>query len=287
MNQGEVVREFEYTSSDFEHVRRLIYQAAGIRLQDSKRQLVYSRIARRVRALKLRRFREYLDFLDHNEQELEQFINALTTNLTSFFREAHHFEYLREYFLQYRRPGKVFKVWCAAASTGEEPYTLAITAIESFVSLTPPVEIVATDIDSQCLAQAVSGVYSADRIERIDELRKKKFFLRGKGPRCGQVKVRPEVQALVRFQQLNLLSSDWPLSPPFDVIFCRNVMIYFDKATQYRLLERMLPMLRPEGIYVAGHSESFSESAGLLRSLGKTIFKLGDSYGRMGQSNER
>ncbi|MDO3388420.1 CheR family methyltransferase [Gilvimarinus sp. SDUM040013] len=273
MSHDPSVREFEYTDQDFDVVRGLIYQAAGIRLADSKRQLVYSRIARRIRALKLQRFRDYLQHLQANEHELEEFINALTTNLTSFFREPHHFDYLRDYFLQHHRPGKKFKVWCAAASTGEEPYTLAITAIEAFQGYTPPVEITATDIDSQVLATADLGVYAEERIERMDAARKKKFFLRGKGRQSGMVKVRPEVRALVEFDQLNLLGASWPLSPPYDAIFCRNVMIYFDKETQLKILRRMMPMLHDEGIYVAGHSESFSEMSGLLKSLGRTIFK--------------
>ncbi|MDO3382776.1 CheR family methyltransferase [Gilvimarinus algae] len=277
MASGGVVREFEYTDNDFEKIRRLIYDAAGIRLQDSKRQLVYSRIARRIRALNLKRFSEYLVYLEGHDNELEQFINALTTNLTSFFRESHHFDYLKAYFRKNHLSGKTFKIWCAAASTGEEPYTLAITAMEAFDTLKPPVEIVGTDIDSQVLSQARIGVYSEERIERLEAARKKRFFLKGKGANLGKVKVRPEVKALVTFEQLNLLSQSWNLSPPYDAIFCRNVMIYFDKPTQYRLLERMLPLLGPNGIYVAGHSESFSEASGLLRSLGRTIFCRAES----------
>lgn len=266
-------REFEYKSDDFEAIRRRLYAAAGINLSDSKRQLVYSRIARRLRAVGVRSFSAYLKYLEKNDAEQEEFINALTTNLTSFFREPHHFEIMSAYLVKHARPGRSFRLWCAAASTGEEPYSMAIAALEA-LGQGAPVKILATDIDSRVLSTARAGVYDQERVSSVSKERLKAFFLKGKGRNNGLVKVRPELQQMVEFAPLNLLAPNWKLNPPYDLIFCRNVMIYFDKPTQKRVLERMVPLISDGGLYIAGHSESFTHASDTIRLVGKTTYRV-------------
>lgn len=267
------VREFEYTAADFERVRGLIYKRAGISLSPVKQDMVYSRLARRLRAKGMRRFVDYLDALERggDSAEWEAFVNALTTNLTSFFREAHHFEILATH-LRKQTEKRTFRIWCCAASTGEEPYSLAITACEAFASMSPPVQIIASDLDTNVLAHGERGVYTRDRVERLEAARVQKFFLQGTGSEAGQVKVRPELRRLITFQKINLLDARWSLQAGFDAIFCRNVMIYFDKDTQYQILEKFLPLLRPDGLLFAGHSENFIHAVKLFRSLGRTVY---------------
>lgn len=267
-------REFQYSAVDFEHVRRLLYKKAGINLSDSKKQLVYSRLARRLRALQLSTFSVYLQYLEENEQELEEFINALTTNLTSFFREAHHFDILTKFAKKLKAERRSVRVWCSAASTGEEPYSIAIALAEAFESYAPPVEIIASDIDSNVLREASAGIYSSQRLESVSLERKKQFFQRGKYTNEGKVRVVAELRNLIEFKQINLLDASWGLKGPFDVIFCRNVMIYFDKETQLKLLERMTKLLTADGLYIAGHSESFTQANHLVKLVGKTTYML-------------
>lgn len=270
-------REFEYTHADFERIRKLIHKHAGIALSPQKEDMVYSRLARRLRGFGLKCFSDYLDQLEGGgESEWEVFVNALTTNLTSFFREAHHFEMLSE---QMRRVGNdhSIQIWCSAASTGEEPYSLAMTAVEAFGTWTPPVSIFASDLDTNVLKHAEAGVYAADRIEKMDSERVRRFFLRGTGKQEGFVRVRPELQKLLRFQRINLLDANWPVKAGLDAIFCRNVMIYFDKPTQHGILAKFVPLLRPDGLLYAGHSESFMHAANLFRPLGRTVYERTDA----------
>ncbi len=272
-------REFHFTAADFERVRQMIYKQAGISLAPIKRDMVYSRLARRLRALNMASFDQYLGHLERgDEKEWEVFVNSLTTNLTSFFRESHHFDLLQKQLLGIaHRP---IKIWCSAASTGEEPYTLAITACEAFNSLTPPVQIFASDIDTNVLKTAERGVYPLERVERLEKTRLQKFFLKGAGTQAGQVRVRPELQKLITFTRVNLLDAHWPqIRGPLDVMFCRNVMIYFDKATQYEILRKFHPLLHMEGLLYAGHSESFLHAADLFRSLGRTVYERTDRQG--------
>ncbi len=270
-------REFLFTEADFERVRKLIHDHAGISLSPSKYEMVYSRLGRRLRALGLAGFRDYLGRLEQGDAaEWEAFTNSLTTNLTAFFREEHHFPILAE-LLRRRKAGgarRPIELWCAAASTGEEPYSMAMTAVDTFETFSPPVRIVATDIDTSVLAKAEQGIYALERVERISPERLKRFFLRGSGHHCGQVRVRGELRALVAFRYLNLLDSNWPIRGLFDAIFCRNVMIYFDKPTQRRILQRFAPLLRPDGLLFAGHSESLHHAADLFRPRGKTVYEL-------------
>ncbi|HEY8354962.1 MAG TPA: CheR family methyltransferase [Methylophilaceae bacterium] len=266
-------REFRFTDRDFQRIRRLIHRSAGISLSEAKRDMVYSRIARRLRALQLGSFEDYLNRLESpaGAGEWEAFTNALTTNLTSFFREAHHFPILAEHLRRSTRP---LAIWCAAASTGEEPYTIAMTACEAFDSMKPPVSIIATDIATDVLQVAERGVYPLERVEKISEQRLKRFFLKGTGSKAGLVRVRDELRALVTFRQLNLLAPEWPVRGPFDAIFCRNVMIYFDKPTQGAILERFAPLLKPDGLLFGGHSENFLYTTKAFRLRGKTVYEL-------------
>jgi chemotaxis protein methyltransferase CheR len=273
-NKVESAKEFNFTKSDFERVRALIYKRAGISLADSKQEMVYSRIARRLRATGIVSFATYLDELEAGrmgDSEWQSFTNALTTNLTSFFREAHHFPLLAEHLKRLQGP---ITIWCSASSTGEEPYSIAMTVCEAFNTLTPPVQIIATDIDTNVLATGANGVYGIERLEKMSAERSKRFFLRGKGEQEGMVRVRPELRQLVTFKQLNLLADGWPLTGQFDVIFCRNVMIYFDKATQRKILARFVPLMKPHALLFAGHSENFLYVSEALKLRGKTVYEL-------------
>lgn len=266
-------REFPFDDADFERVRRLIYRYAGIALSPAKRELAYGRLARRLRALGLASFAQYLDRVEADEEgEREAFINALTTNLTAFFREPHHFPVLAELLRGIR--GRIATVWCCAASTGEEPWSIEITAAEAFASLRPPVRILASDVDSGVLKTAEAGIYAFERVEKLEPARLRRFFLRGAGANAGKVRVRDELRSLVVFRRINLLDRDWPLRGPLDAIFCRNVMIYFDKPTQRTILERFARLLCPDGLLFAGHSENFYHATDLFRLRGKTVYSL-------------
>lgn len=267
-------REFSFSTADFERVRKLIYQHAGISLSPVKQDMVYSRLARRLRATGKSSFADYLDALEKNGgDEWERFVNSLTTNLTSFFREPHHFpifaEHLRK--LGTRRP---IRVWCSAASTGEEPYSIAITVAETFGSNASHVSIMASDLDTNVLATAQKGVYPIERVDKLSPERLRKFFLRGTGAQEGYVSVRPELKNMIQFQRINLLDQSYAVKGPLDVIFCRNVMIYFDKPTQYKILSHFAPLMQPDGLMFAGHSESFLHAADLFKSQGKTVYTL-------------
>jgi chemotaxis protein methyltransferase CheR len=272
-NQNE--REFDFTASDFVRVRKLIYQHAGISLSEAKSDMVYSRIGRRLRTVGFDSFKVYLDHLenDNNPDEWEAFTNALTTNLTSFFREEHHFPILAEHLTALKKP---IRIWCSAASTGEEPYTIAMTACEAFGSMKPPVEIIATDIDTNVIATASRGVYPYERVSKLSDERRKQFFQRGTGAQEGSVRVRSELRSLITFEQLNLLDEQWALKEPFDAIFCRNVMIYFDKPTQSKILSHFVPLMKPHALLFAGHSENFLYVSNDFHLRGKTVYELSD-----------
>jgi chemotaxis protein methyltransferase CheR len=265
-------RQFDFRDNDFARVRKMIYARAGISLGEHKREMVYSRLARRLRALSVQDFSSYLDALEgeNGSPEWEHFTNALTTNLTSFFREAHHFPILAD--LVRKKQGPV-SVWCCAASTGEEPYSIAITVAEALSGKTSGCEVLATDIDTNCLNRARTGMYPFERVSKLPEAQLKKYFLRGKGSNEGQVKVRPVLQDMVSFETLNLLADKWAIQGSFDAIFCRNVMIYFDKPTQAKILQRFVPLLKPGGLLFAGHSENFTYISKNFRLRGQTVYE--------------
>ncbi|MBB5461492.1 chemotaxis protein methyltransferase CheR [Paraburkholderia sp. Cpub6] len=270
----ETGRDFEFTAADFARIRELIHRGAGISLSDHKRDMAYSRLARRLRARGIDTFRQYLDLLEaeNDPAEWEAFTNALTTNLTAFFREAHHFPILAEFVPRRAQP---VSVWCSAASTGEEPYSIAMTLIEALGdSGARQASVLATDIDTQVLAKAEAGVYQFDQVKHLSPERLKRFFLKGTGAHAGMVKVRPDVRALVRFEQLNLTNRDYQLRTQFDAIFCRNVMIYFDKPTQAQVLTRFEPLMKPGGLLFAGHSENFTYVTQAFRLRGQTVYEL-------------
>jgi chemotaxis protein methyltransferase CheR len=236
--------------------------------------MAYSRLARRLRALGLDSFRLYLDQLEAGDDpaEWEAFVNSLTTNLTAFFREAHHFPILAEFVATRPRP---VSVWCSAASTGEEPYSIAMTLVEALgESAARQATVLATDIDTQVLAKCDAGVYQYEQVRHLSPERLKRFFLRGTGAHAGLVKVRPELRAMVRFEQLNLTDRDYGLRNPFDAIFCRNVMIYFDKPTQAQVLARFEPLVKSRGLLFAGHSENFTYVTQAFRLRGQTVYEL-------------
>ncbi len=270
MPQLDVGREFLFSQLDFDNVRRILYSKTGIQLADSKDSMVYSRLARRLRVLKISSVTAYLKYLEANRPEEQSFINALTTNLTSFFREKHHFPALRDYLEKH--PGKK-RIWCAASSTGEEPYSIAMTVAETFGSFNTPVEIIASDIDSTVLEKARAGIYIQDKVNDLSKEQLKEFFHRGKGSNQGKIRVVPELRKMVDFRQNNLTHSKWGITAPIDVIFCRNVMIYFDKNTQVKILSHMVELMPADGLYFAGHSESFSNAGHLVAPLGKTIYR--------------
>jgi len=267
-------RPFYFTDQDFQHIRKLIYDLAGINLSNSKSEMVYNRIARRLRATGLTRVDDYLQLVQSPQSsERQPFINALTTNLTSFFREPEHFSILSKYLLEIAK-NRSIKIWCCASSTGEEPYTIAMTVLETLGHTRVDVKILATDIDTQVLKTASEGIYNLDRIEKLEPSLKKRFFLKGKGEQEDLVRVRPELRDMITFQSLNLLDSHWNIQGPFDVIFCRNVMIYFDKDTQHSILKKFVPFMTPESLLIAGHTENFHHAADLFIKKGRTIYGI-------------
>lgn len=266
-------RDFEFNDRDFRRVCELIHKRAGIALVPAKRDMVYGRLSRRLRALGMHSFQDYLDQLERDGgDEWQAFTNALTTNLTSFFREPHHFEKLREELLAraHRAP---LQIWSCAASTGEEPYSLAITACETFGSLTPPVRILATDVDTQVLATGAQGVYPVERIAGLDPALKRRYFQRGTGPNEGKCRVVPALRKLIEFRQLNLLAPRYDVSGPYDALFCRNVMIYFDKPTQRAILSRLVQHMGDDGLLYTGHSENYLHAADLIQPCGRTLYR--------------
>ncbi len=267
-------REFLFTDQDFERIRRLIYDHAGIALTPVKRDMVYSRLARRLRATGLRTFADYLQRLEQGDSsELEAFTNSLTTNLTAFFREQHHFPLLQAHLRPRMHKGTI-TIWCAAASTGEEPYSIAMSVAELYGHIPSNVRILASDLDTGVLEKARAGIYPMERLEKVPEALRRKYFLKVSGAQTGQARVQPDLQSLITFRQINLLAPTWPMRGPFDVIFCRNVMIYFDRPTQRKILEKFVPLMAPDGLLFAGHSESFHHSADLFKLRGHTVYEL-------------
>jgi chemotaxis protein methyltransferase CheR len=265
-------REFVWTDADFSRVQALIYQRAGINLHEGKHAMVYSRLSRRLRETGHTSFRDYLAWLEtHDGAEWQEFVNALTTNLTAFFREQHHFEIFAAH-LRSKPAGTPWRVWCSAASTGEEPYSIVMTALET-LGANAPFKLVASDIDSRVLATAAQGVYRLEALKGLTQAHLQRFFLRGKGGNSGLVRAKPELIKAIEFISVNLIRDDWPFREPFDVVFCRNVMIYFDAPTQRRVLERIHKVLKPGGMLFVGHAENFSESRDLFTLRGKTVYE--------------
>ncbi len=265
--------------SEYRQLRELILEITGIQLADNKQAMMRRRLSRRLQELGLDSFSEYCELLRSGDPaEREQFANAVTTNLTAFFRENHHFEYLAnsllpQLFEEAHRTGKKIRIWSAGCSTGEEPYSIAMLINELCPApRSVDIRILATDLDSNALAHCKAGVYSLDRVEKIPAERLRRWFSRGKGRNEGLVRVKPELRELISFQRLNLMSA-WPMKGPFDIIFCRNVIIYFDKPTQKQLIERYADILDCGGHLFVGHSESLMNMTERFTLLGKTIYR--------------
>ena len=231
------------------------------------------RLSRRLRDTGHRSFSDYLQALERTgtaSAEWQEFVNCLTTNLTAFFREEHHFHALVGDLRA--RASKPIRIWCNAASTGEEPYSLAMTVIET-LGLSAQAHLVCSDIDTKVLATGQRGVYSADA-RGLSPERLKRHFLRGTGANGGFIRVRPELSRIIDFRSFNLMNESWSsLGEPFDIVFCRNVMIYFDAPTQRKVLERMHGVMKPGALLYVGHSENFTESRDLFLLRGKTIYE--------------
>lgn len=272
-------REFEYTQDDFDFLRKISNQHSGILVPDDKFDMFYSRLSKRVRLLGFTRFKQYCDYLQHHpEQEFTEFINAVTTNLTSFFREKHHFDYLAETvlpeLLKKNQAQRQIKVWSAGCSTGEEPYSLAMTLLENVPSGWD-VKILATDLDTNVLATAAEGIYALERVTSIGEQRLKRWFQKGVGTQSRKARARADLRRIIHFKQLNLMQ-DWPMQGVFDVIFCRNVLIYFDRDTKARLVNRYAGLLRQGGHLFIGHSESLHQIDVPFMLVGHTIYRKTD-----------
>jgi len=266
--------EFSFDGADFERVRKLIYQHAGISLHEGKRAMVYSRLSRRLRETGHRSFREYLQWLEgatgpSGEQEWQQFINCLTTNLTSFFREDHHFVAFAEALRSTSH--KAPRIWCNAASTGEEPYSIVMVLAEALGDKSGA-RLIASDIDTKVLSTARQGVYAADA-RGLSPERLRRHFMRGTGANAGHIRIKPELGQMVDFKPFNLMTAHWSMGEPFDMVFCRNVMIYFDHDTQRKVLERIHGVMKPGGLLFVGHSENFTDARDLFALRGKTIYQ--------------
>ena len=267
-------QEFSFAKGDFERVRSLIYARAGISLHEGKQAMVYSRLSRRLRETGHRSFGGYLQWLETaggpgGEQEWQEFVNCLTTNLTAFFREEHHFH---AFAADLKARGVANpRIWCNAASTGEEPYSIAMTVAEALPA-GHGARIVASDIDTKVLATAQRGVYAADA-RGLSPERLRRHCLRGTGPNAGFIRMRPEIAKPIEFRTHNLMDARWSLGEPFDFVFCRNVMIYFDAPTQRKVLERIHGVMKPRGMLYVGHSENFTDSRDLFKLRGKTIYE--------------
>jgi chemotaxis protein methyltransferase CheR len=271
--------------AEFEFIRHVVGENAGIVLGPNKRQLVQGRLARRLRELRLRSYEEYCEHLRRSgPEELVGLINALTTNVTAFFRENHHFEALTGYMLpeaMRRNAGaRRIRIWSAGCSTGEEAYCAAMAAADVMPPAGWDFKILATDIDSNVIAFAQQGVYPLDRVASLPTERLRSCFQKGTGAQVGKAIVKAQLRSVVTFRVLNLLQP-WPMHGPFDVIFCRNVMIYFDQPTRERLVNRFAEMLAPGGYLCIGHAESLHTVDGPLRAVGKTIYRMsGGADGR-------
>ncbi|MEH6638508.1 MAG: protein-glutamate O-methyltransferase [Porticoccaceae bacterium] len=278
-------REFAYTDTNFIYLSTLVKARSGINLSDAKHELVYGRVAKRLRRLGFTTFDQYCDFLEQgNEEELTHFINAITTNVTDFFRENHHFEFLSETWLSELMADKTegsnnrrLRIWSAGCSSGEEPYSIAITLRESIPDIHRwDIKILATDLDSSIVEKAQAGIYPLERVKNLPKAHLKRWFRLGLGGNTGTASVSDEIKSMVTFKTLNL-TEDWPMKGPFDAIFCRNVIIYFDKPTRTTMINRFEEMLEVGAYFFIGHSESLFGANKNFKLVGRTIHRKIDS----------
>lgn len=270
-------KEFPFTDKDFRFIQNLVADRTGIVLSEIKRTMVYSRISRRIRHCGVSDFSEYCDILKSgDESELISFTNAITTNLTSFFREEHHFEYLKKVVLpelEKTKHDKRIRIWSAGCSSGEEPYSIAMTVNDYFKNKPGwDIKILASDLDFDMVELAASGVYKEERITGLDRKHLRNYVKKGKGKNSGNVRMDPVLMEMITFKQLNLLH-EWPFNGPFDFMFCRNVVIYFNKETQKELFDRYANLLSVNTPLFIGHSESLFKVTDRFKSLGRTIYR--------------
>ena len=267
-------REFRFSDDNFKRIVSLINKKSGIKLSERKSDMAYARLARRLRALGFEDFDSYLAFVEDNDQESINFTNSLTTNLTHFFRENHHFDYLADVFLPeiLSRGQSRVRIWSAGCSTGEEPYSLAITWQSRIKeSHKYDFKILATDLDTNVLEACRKGLYGRDKIAQLEE-EHQQWFKSTRRCNAYQMEVFPKLREQIVFKQLNLME-EWPMKGPLDVIICRNVLIYFDKQTQQNLVNRFANLLSDKGCLILGHSENLSANKNLFDSIGQTIFR--------------
>ena len=269
--------EFTLSGDDFRRISQMIYEDSGIKLTEGKAALVYARLAKRLRALKMQAFRDYCDLVASAEgaAERQEMLTSLTTNVTKFFREPHHFEHLKTQILApFVQKGGRLRLWSAACSTGQEPYSIAFTLLSAWPgAVNHDVKILATDIDRNVLAAAEAGVYAANLLDGVSPEMKSRYFEPVDGERA-QFRVVQAVRRLITFRPLNLVEA-WPMQGPFQAIFCRNVVIYFDEPTQQSIWEKFTPRLAPDGALYIGHSERVTGAAAQnLRSQGVSTYRL-------------
>ncbi len=268
--------DYKLGDGEYEFLRSFVFEHSGISLGEEKRQLLYSRLSKRLRVLALDTFEEYCQLLKSGDkEEVLYFTNAMTTNLTSFFRENHHFEYLSDVVLpelmKIKSDTRKIRIWSAGCSTGEEAYSIAMT-VKKVVPASWDVKILATDLDSNVVSTGKNGIYKIERVEGIDKALLKRWFLKGSGKNSGNVIVNSELKEMVSFRQLNLMEN-WPMKGLMDIIFCRNVVIYFDRPTQARLFERYAKVIHPDGRLFVGHSESLLKVTDRFELIGNTVYR--------------
>jgi chemotaxis protein methyltransferase CheR len=272
------IKKISLSDSEFDKLRELVYKISGISLANTKKELVISRFSKRLKELKLNSFGEYYDLIvsPSGFSEVQNFINSITTNKTDFFREAHHFDFIVSTFIPQvvasSRP--VVRIWSAACSTGEEPYTIAMVMAKYLVEpYGIPVKILGTDIDTNVLKTAARGVYDSHAIGQVPEKYLKKYFLRGKGDSFGLYKIKDEIRSMVTFKQLNFIASEYPITSTFDIIFCRNVIIYFSSETKKTVVSKLFRYLNEGGYIMMGHSETLFNMIDGLVYLKNTIYQ--------------
>ena len=272
-----MIVNYKLTEEEFDKFRDIVYKESGINLTDVKKILLQSRLIKRLRSLSLGSFSDYYNYLTNNyDDEKIYFINSITTNKTDFFRENDHFVFMKTYILPAleAKGEREIRIWSAGCSTGEEPYTIGITLFEYFKEKKAPLfKILATDIDTQVLEKGLNGIYTEEQVAVIEENLLKKYFLKGKDRNKGLFKVKDFLKSIVFFRRLNLLADDYPMKKKFDIIFCRNVIIYFDKDTQKKLFDNFSRYLKDDGYLLVGHSENISNVTDKFYLAGRTIYK--------------
>lgn len=273
---GVLGREFTFSDRQFKRLRAFVAEQTGIALSEAKKDMVYGRLSKRIRSHFGGNFQAFCDAIENGDaQEQDFLINAITTNLTAFFREAHHFDYLRQRLIpdlmRRNADSRKIRIWSAGCSTGEEPYSIAMCLAAQQQLADWDIKILATDLDANVIGHAEAGIYSEERLSKLPE-KELQWFKRGRGANTGLVRLKPEIRNRVSFKRLNLLH-DWPMQGPFDLIFCRNVVIYFDKTTQTQLFERFADLLVADGHLFIGHSETLYKVTDRFTSLGNTIYR--------------